>query len=514
MLIACARTIDNLRNESPTPNKKRMEEATHITISYGDGIGAEIMTSVLSLLMETRAPLNIDTIQIGKECYEKAYPEGITPDGWKSILRNTTYLRSPYIMPNEKGNVGLEEVLNEALGLYAEFIQYTPYPSIKNQTQKRTTLVRELKQGFSSSIEYKQPQLSYNALYQTELDVFEKLVIRSFEYASLYHYPSVKCVGFGHQQMSLLDAVRKKRFKRIASNYDSITAHYEDIDALLYSDNQDSDEDKIFVIPDLYFNIIRPWIKNKYGAALYLLESKMSLGDELSVFSTSHNALSDLEGTNTSDPSQLLLAAIMMLNHTGHFDIASKIHNAWLKTIEDGFRPIYSNDIDIEGTSVSTMEFSQNIIKRLYQTPSEFSPINYSANAAVKADETTPNHTEDLDHSDDSDETQLVGVDVFFGSHQQSDEGFIDKIIDLTQNEHLQLQYVASGRHKVWPQKNAYVNTMPYYARFLPSGAKEASQSHIVSLLKALSDSDIDFVKTEHLYLHDTILGFNIAKGA
>lgn len=482
-----------------------MQEATHITISYGDGIGAEIMTSILSVLMETRAPLNIDTILIGKDCYEKAYPEGITPDGWKSILRNKTYLRSPYIMPNDKGNVLLSEVLNDALGPYVEFIQYTPYPSLTNRIQNRTTLVRELKQGFSSDLEYKQPKLSYNALYQTDLGVFEKLVIHSFEYATLYDYPSVSCIGYGHHQMSLLDVERKKRFETIASNYDHIKTQYQNIDDLLYANNQEPDMDRILVIPDLYYHIIRKWIKAGYGTESYLLESKMSLGDELSVFSTRDDACSDLEGTNTADPSELLLAAIMMLNHTGHYDIASKIHNAWLKTIEDGFRPTYTSDVDIEGTSVGTMEFTQNIIQRLYQSPSEFNPMNFSSNLTVRADETMNSY---------SDKTQLVGVDVFFDTHQEIDAMFIDRIIDLTQNEHLQLQYVASGRHKVWPQKNAYVNTAPHYARFLPSGAKEASQSHIISLLKALSDSDIDYVRTEHLYLHDTILGFNLAKGA
>ena len=48
-----------------------------------------------------------------------------------------------------------------------------------------------------------------------------------------------------------------------------------------------------------------------------------------------HGSAPRRAGQNVANPSGLLLAAVQMLVHIGQPEIAEKIHNAWLKTIED-----------------------------------------------------------------------------------------------------------------------------------------------------------------------------------
>ena len=66
---------------------------------------------------------------------------------------------------------------------------------------------------------------------------------------------------------------------------------------------------------------------------------------------------------------RFLLAGAMMMAHIGQPKVAEKVHNAWLKTIEDG---IHTYDIYEEGVSkqkVGTAAFAEAIIARLGQKP-------------------------------------------------------------------------------------------------------------------------------------------------
>ncbi|MBD0426128.1 hypothetical protein FF099_09635 [Aquisalinus flavus] len=60
------------------------------------------------------------------------------------------------------------------------------------------------------------------------------------------------------------------------------------------------------------------------------------------MFEAIHGSAPDIAGKNIANPSGLLMAGVMMLVHIGQGEVAGRVHNAWLKTIEDG---IHSADI-------------------------------------------------------------------------------------------------------------------------------------------------------------------------
>jgi isocitrate/isopropylmalate dehydrogenase len=67
---------------------------TPVTIAYGDGIGPEIMESVLSILDAAKAPLTYETIEIGEKIYKKGITSGISEESWESIKRTGVLLKS------------------------------------------------------------------------------------------------------------------------------------------------------------------------------------------------------------------------------------------------------------------------------------------------------------------------------------------------------------------------------------------------------------------------------------
>ena len=56
-----------------------MSDKTPITVSYGDGIGPEIMEATLNIINAAGAKLDIEVIEIGEKVYLAGNSAGIEP---------------------------------------------------------------------------------------------------------------------------------------------------------------------------------------------------------------------------------------------------------------------------------------------------------------------------------------------------------------------------------------------------------------------------------------------------
>ena len=104
-----------------------MEQKT-ITVAYGDGIGPEIMESILRILKEAGATLNFESIEIGEKLYNKGFSSGIGPDAWASVRKNKILLKAPITTPQGKGFKSLNVTFRKTLGLFANIRPCVTYP--------------------------------------------------------------------------------------------------------------------------------------------------------------------------------------------------------------------------------------------------------------------------------------------------------------------------------------------------------------------------------------------------
>ena len=97
----------------------------------------------------------------------------------------------------------------------------------------------------------------------------------------------------------------------------------------------------------------------------------------------------------------------MMLVHIGQTDVAERVHNAWLRTIEDG---IHTYDIYDEGVSkqkVGTKEFAQAVVARVGQKPREVEARHVQVSAPRQIGRQRKRQSAPVRKK------ELVGVDVF-----------------------------------------------------------------------------------------------------
>lgn len=87
-------------------------------------------------------------------------------------------------------------------------------------------------------------------------------------------------------------------------------------------------------------------------------------GENLAMFETIQDATPKKAGKDTANPSSMIHAALLMLEHIGQASTASRIARAWEKTIQSG---IHTADIATKETKekVGTQDFARAMIARL-----------------------------------------------------------------------------------------------------------------------------------------------------
>jgi len=184
--------------------------------------------------------------------------------------------------------------------------------------------------------------------------------------------------------------------------------------------------------------------------------------------------------------------------------VATRVHNAWLKTIEDG---VHTYDIYTEGVSrqrVGTAEFAEAVISRLGELPSVLKPVAYSASRPMTLWQASvrPKATK-----------QLVGVDVFLDWGPGSPDDLGARLSASTRGP-LALQVITNRGVKVWP--NGLPETFctdHWRCRFLGRDGQPVRPDDVVALLGQVLKAGFDPIKTENLYLFDGTPGFSAVHG-
>ena len=187
-----------------------------------------------------------------------------------------------------------------------------------------------------------------------------------------------------------------------------------------------------------------------------------------------------------------------MLVHVGEMVVAAAVHNAWLKTIEDG---IHTADIFQEGRSkkkVGTQEFAEAVVRNLGKKPAQLQAVSY------QQAEPFPAHM----HQATSSARHLIGVDVFI-YHRGTLEQFFAKISHINIGS-LRLKMIANRGVCVWPggQKETFCIEQ-WRCRFLSDDHRFVAQDEIIQILHAFDHMQMDVIKSEFLYMIDGKMGFS-----
>lgn len=476
---------------------------TRITVAKGDGIGPEIMDATLKIILAAGAKFEIDEIEVGEKVYLAGNTAGIAKESWDIIRRNKVFLKAPITTPQGGGYKSLNVTTRKFLGLYANVrpcMSLHPFVRTKHPNMD-VVIVRENEEDLYAGIEHQQTDEVVQCLKLISRPGSEKIIRYAFEYAKQYGRKKVTCFTKDNI-MKQTDGLFHKIFDEIAKEYPEIENEHwiVDIGSAKLADTPEAFD--VVVLPNLYGDVLSDVAAQIAGSVG--LAGSANIGEECAMFEAIHGSAPRRANQNLANPSGLLQGAILMLVHIGQNDIAEKVQNAWLKTIEDG---IHTYDIFKEGISkqkVGTKEFADAVIERIGQKPSQLKAVNYEKGSALKL----PKYVRRAPAK-----KELLGVDIFVHwAGTNPDELAVQmKKIEL---ENIKLSMITNRGIKVWPEGfEETFCTDHWRCRFKHKDGNLITKQDIIDLLKLAEENNIDTIKTENLYAFDGVQAFSLGQG-
>lgn len=477
-----------------------------ITVAHGDGIGPEIMSATLNILEAAQANLAIDTIEIGEKVYHRGQLAGIEESSWETLLKNKIFLKAPITTPQGGGFKSLNVTVRKTLGLYANVRpcrSYSPFVQTKHPKMD-LVIIRENEEDLYAGIEHRQTDEVYQCLKLITRPGCEKIVRYAFEYARRNNRKKVTCFTKDNI-MKMTDGLFHKVFDEIGAEYQDIEKDHwiVDIGAAKLADTPEAFD--VLVMPNLYGDILSDVTAQIAGSVG--LAGSANIGEQCSMFEAIHGSAPRRAGQNLANPSGLLLGAVQMLVHMGQGQTAAKIHNAWLKTIEDG---VHTYDIYREGVSkkkVGTKEFSLALIERLGEEPKSLQAAQYLDSVPLDLKYQRPSNYKAA-------KKDLVGVDVFVSEEDRRPSVLAEKLMTAVRHLPLELQMISNRGVKVWPQGLSETFCTDHWrCRLVTKNNGISNMAVHWMLMKNLTENGIDIVKTENLYLFDGEKGYSLGQG-
>ena len=477
---------------------------TPITVAYGDGIGPEIMAATLDIIQAAGAELAIEEIEIGEKVYLRGNTAGIDPSAWESLRRTKVFLKAPITTPQGGGFKSLNVTTRKMLGLFANVRpcnSYHPFVQTKHPVMD-VVIVRENEEDLYAGIEHQQTDEVVQCLKLISRPGTEKIIRYAFEYARQYGRKKVTCFSKDNI-MKLTDGLFHKMFDEIGAEYPDLEKEHwiVDIGAAKLADTPEAFD--VIVMPNLYGDILSDVAAQIAGSVG--LAGSANIGAGFAMFEAIHGSAPRRAGQNVANPSGLLLGAVQMLIHINQAPIAEKVHNAWLKTLEDG---IHTYDVYDEGTSkqkVGTKEFAQAVIARLGQKPSKLKAVDYSK-AVGKTIEVKLKPTPES-------KKELVGIDVFV-SFKNRDANKLGEQIKNIKGGNMVFSMITNRGVKVYPDGFPETFCTDHWrCRFKNAELKPSSYVDAMNIMKQVHDAGLEIIKTENLYTFNGEPGFSLGQG-
>lgn len=331
-----------------------------MTLVAGDGIGPQISDATVRVLEAAGAQLEWDRQLAGMAAIERGL--GPLPDQtFDSICGNKVALKGPLATPVGEGFRSINVALRKMFDLYANVRPAkTLIPGRYSDVD--LVVIRENTEGLYVGVEHfigmdKDPQAAAESVMIVTRFGSERIVRFAFDYAvanqrrkvTLVHKANIlKCT-----QTLFLEAGRK-----VAAEYEGRVA-FEDriVDNTAMQLVVDPHRFDIIVTENMFGDILSDEAAGLIGGLG--LAPGANIGKDAAIFEAVHGSAPDIAGQGIANPSALILAACMMLDHVGRSEAAARIRRALEQALRSDVR---TRDL---GGKATTQEFADKIIEEL-----------------------------------------------------------------------------------------------------------------------------------------------------
>ncbi|KEZ79084.1 isocitrate dehydrogenase [Salinisphaera hydrothermalis] len=334
--------------------------STPLTVIKGDGIGPDIVDAALKVIDALDVDFDYDYVEVGQAALDAGETDPLPQQAIDSIERTGLVLKGPVTTPVGQGYRSVNVAMRKHFDLYANVRPTLSLPGTKSRYDNLDIItVRENTGGMYSG---QGQTVSEDGNRAEALSVItrsesEHILRFAFEMARAR---GRKKVTLAHKAniMKSTSGLFLKVGREIAEEYDDLEYEEVIVDACAMKLVMAPEKFDVIVTTNLFGDIISDLCAGLIGGLG--LAPGANIGDDCAMFEAVHGSAPDIAGQNIANPTSVILATALMLDHLDLDDQAERIRQAVRGAMADGDRT--TPDIGGEG---STQGFADAIIERL-----------------------------------------------------------------------------------------------------------------------------------------------------
>lgn len=333
--------------------------AKKITVIPGDGIGPSITESTINVLDAVYADLEYEFMDAGMAALDKD-EELIPHKTIDSIEKNRIALKGPITTPVGGGFTSINVTLRKRFNLYANM---RPVVSFKGTASKFADVdiitIRENTEGmYSGEGQFVEEDGSRAEAKSVVTREGSRAVIRfAFDLAKKLGRKKVSLVHKANILKST-SGLFLSVGREIKTLYPDIEYEELIVDAAAMKLVMNPEKFDMMVTTNLFGDIISDLCAGLVGGLG--MAPGANIGKNAAIFEAVHGSAPDIAGKNIANPSALMLAGALMLDHLGMQEKGKQIRNALKAVIAKG----KSTTVDLGGNA-TTDQFTKAVIKHL-----------------------------------------------------------------------------------------------------------------------------------------------------
>ncbi len=363
--------------------------AYDVTLITGDGTGPELSEAARKCVDATGVKINWDIQEAGVDVMERLGTP--IPDSTiASIRRTRCALKAPITTPVGTGFRSINVYLRQELGLYACIRPCKLYKGVRTffkDVKVDFVIVRENTEDLYAGVEFEAGKPETQQLIdfinglpsdrkiktkgsETGVSIkpisvsgTERIVRCAFDYAVQNGRKKVTAVHKANI-MKYSDGLYLKTAQNVAKEYPGIEFEDRIVDNMCMQLTQKPELYDVLVLPNLYGDIV-----SDLGAGLIGglgIAPGANIGPNGAVFEATHGSAPKYKGQNKVNPTALILSAVLMLEHLGEKDAATRLENAVAEVIAQGKDVTYDlKPHRDDPTAVGTSEMADAICRKL-----------------------------------------------------------------------------------------------------------------------------------------------------
>jgi isocitrate dehydrogenase (NAD+) len=336
--------------------------AYDVTLITGDGIGPEIAEATVAVLAATGVTINWDR-QLGGMAAVAATGDPLPPATIESIRRTRLALKGPLTTPVGEGYRSVNVALRKEFALYANVRPAKVIVPGGRFDNVDIVLIRENLEGLYIGQERwvevaGDPHGQAESVAVVTRAASERVIRFAFEYA----------LSHGRKKVTLVHKANILKYtsglflqigREIATEYAGrVEMNDLIIDNCAMQLVMRPEQFDVIVTTNLFGDILSDEISGLVGGLG--LAPGGNIGEHAAIFEAVHGSAPDIAGKGIANPSALLLASAMLLDHLGEAKAAERVRRAIIVAITAD--RVRTRDI---GGTASTREFGDAVAHRV-----------------------------------------------------------------------------------------------------------------------------------------------------